>query len=91
MLKERDQRLTRLQRQSEEELLRGEWVNSSSEDQPRLQRMVVAFRKNYRKDKILNLRINGIDLDRLKAKAKRSGMKYQTYITSSLHQAYRRS
>lgn len=38
-----------------------------------------------KKDAILNIRINKGDLDNLKDKAKRLGIKYQTFISEILH------
>jgi predicted DNA binding CopG/RHH family protein len=84
-LKEREHKLTRWEQQLEDELMRGEWVPSPPEEQERLQKMVAEFRKNYRKNKVLNIRINSIDLAALKAKAQKAGKKYQTYITDILH------
>lgn len=37
------------------------------------------------KDRVISLRINGLDLDSLKAKAAKKGKKYQTYIGEILH------
>ncbi len=37
------------------------------------------------KDTVISLRINGLDLDFLKAKAAKKGKKYQTYIGEILH------
>ena len=41
--------------------------------------------KAQAKDKVISLRINGLDLDFLKAKAAKKGKKYQTYIGEILH------
>jgi len=38
-----------------------------------------------RKDAVLNLRINQGDLDNLKSKARKLGVKYQTFISEILH------
>lgn len=43
--------------------------------------------KARRKDKVLNIRINSDDLEKLKAKAASLGVKYQTFISEILHQA----
>lgn len=37
------------------------------------------------KDRVISLRISGLDLDFLKAKAAKKGKKYQTYIGEILH------
>jgi len=38
-----------------------------------------------KKNAVLNMRINKMDLDSLKQKAKRLGVKYQTFIAEILH------
>ena len=38
-----------------------------------------------RKNAVLNIRINQGDLDNIKAKAKKLGIKYQTFISEILH------
>ena len=38
-----------------------------------------------KKNAVLNMRINKMDLDSLKEKAKRMGVKYQTFIAEMLH------
>jgi predicted DNA binding CopG/RHH family protein len=42
----------------------------------------VALRK---KDAVLNLRINSHDLQNIKQKAKKLGLKYQTFVSEVLH------
>ena len=39
-----------------------------------------------RKDTVLNIRVNSQDLKRIKQKAKKLGVKYQTFIAELLHQ-----
>ena len=46
---------------------------------------IVAALERRKKDAVLNIRINQSDLDCLKAKAKRLGFKYQTFIAEILH------
>lgn len=38
-----------------------------------------------KKDAVLNIRINSEDLKRIKQKAKKMGVKYQTFISEILH------
>ena len=38
-----------------------------------------------RKDAVLNVRINSNDLENIKYKAKRLGLKYQTFVSEILH------
>ena len=46
---------------------------------------VAAALEHRRKNAVLNIRINQGDLDNLKAKAKKLGLKYQTFISEILH------
>lgn len=74
-------KLTKYERELEESLLRGEWVPGSKAEFDAIAR-AIARRK---KDAVLNIRINQGDLDALKARAKRRGVKYQTFIAEILH------
>ena len=74
-------KLTKYERQLEQELLRGEWIPGSKAEFDEIAQML-ARRK---KDAVLNIRINQGDLDALKARAKRRGIKYQTFIAEILH------
>jgi len=38
-----------------------------------------------KKDAVLNIRVNKYDLDQIKQKAKKLGIKYQTFISEILH------
>jgi len=40
---------------------------------------------NRRKDTVLNIRVNSRDLKRIKSKAQKMGVKYQTLISEVLH------
>ena len=42
--------------------------------------------RSRRKDKVLSIRINSDDVEKLKAKAASLGVKYQTLISEILHQ-----
>jgi predicted DNA binding CopG/RHH family protein len=74
-------KLTKYERELEEALLKGELVPGSKAEFDEIAQML-ARRK---KDAVLNIRINQGDLDDLKAKAKRHGVKYQTFIAEVLH------
>ena len=74
-------KLTREERQIEDEISRGEWRDVSKEEFDRIAR-IVALR---RKDAVLNIRINSQDLKNIKLKAKKLGIKYQTFISELLH------
>ena len=80
-MKLRRMKLTKSERQLEQELLRGEWVPTSKTEFDEIAQML-ARRK---KDAVLNIRINRGDLEELKARAKHRGVKYQTFIAEILH------
>ena len=40
-----------------------------------------------RKDAVLNIRVNSYDLEHIKQKARKLGVKYQTFISEILHRA----
>ena len=74
-------KLTREEQAIEDAALRGEYVPVSKEE---FDEIVQAIRA-HRKDTVLNIRINGQDLKNIKEKARRLGVKYQTFISEVLH------
>lgn len=73
-------KLTKYERQLEQELLRGEWVPASKTEFNRISRMLARHKKNV----VVGIKIRQGDLDALKARAKRDGVKYQTFIAKAL-------
>lgn len=76
-------KLTKQEREIERALIRGEYVSTSKERFREIAEAIAARRK----DAVLNLRINSGDLENLKAKARKLGVKYQTFISELLHHA----
>ncbi len=74
-------KLTRQEKAMEGALLRGEYVDVPKEEFDRIGAMIA----RYRKDAVLNIRISSQDLRMLKEKAKKLGVKYQTFISEILH------
>ena len=74
-------KLTKYEQEIERSLNSVEWVPGSKAEFDAIVR-AIAERK---KDAVLNIRINQGDLDELKARAKRHGVKYQTFIAEVLH------
>jgi predicted DNA binding CopG/RHH family protein len=74
-------KLTREEKRIEDAIVRGEYVPVSKEEFEEAARVINAYRKNA----VLNIRINQGDLNSLKAKAKELGVKYQTFIAEILH------
>ena len=76
-------KLTKYEKDIEDRLLRGEYVPVSKEKFEEIAAAVAA----HRKDAVLNIRINSYDLKNLKEKARKLGVKYQTFISEILHRA----
>lgn len=74
-------RLSRSEREIENALLRGDYVNVGG---PEFEEMAHAVARR-RKDAVLNIRVNSHDLKTIKEKAKHHGVKYQTFISELLH------
>lgn len=58
-----------------------EFVPAGREEYDRIVRMLEARKK----DAVLNIRVNRLDLERIREKARKMGIKYQTFISEILH------
>ena len=74
-------KLTKQEREIEEALVRGEYRPVSRQEFEEIKRMIEARKK----DAVLNIRVNQGDLTNIKLKAKKMGVKYQTFISEILH------
>lgn len=74
-------KLTKYEQEIERALLSGEYVPGTKAEFDEIAQ-AIARRK---KDAVLNIRINRYDLESLKKKARRRGIKYQTFIAEFLH------
>lgn len=74
-------KLTRSEKKIEDALLKGEYINVNKTEFDHIANAIAARRK----DAVLNLRINSQDLETLKEKADKLGVKYQTFISEILH------
>jgi predicted DNA binding CopG/RHH family protein len=70
-----------VERAVEEALLRGEYRDVAESEFEEIAQAVA----HRRKDAVLNVRVNSQDLKTIKAKAKRHGIKYQTFVSELLH------
>lgn len=77
----RKPRLTRQERIIEDDLLKGEYRDVDNLEFSKIAEFVAARRK----DTVLHIRINSGDLNNIKDKAHRLGVKYQTFISEVLH------
>ncbi len=74
-------KLTKDERAIENALIRGEYRDVSKEEFNDIARAVSLRRK----DAVLNIRVNSQDLKSIKHKARKLGIKYQTFISELLH------
>ena len=74
-------KLTRAEQEIEDALLKGEYVSVSKAEFNDVAQAIA----HRRKDAVLNIRMNSGDLRSLKQKARRHGIKYQTFIAELLH------
>ena len=80
IFRKRPMKLTRYEQSIEDAIERGEYVDGSKEETERIRAAIEAYRKNA----ILHIRINESVLRKLKEKAKKLGVKYQTFIAEIL-------
>ena len=73
-------KLTRYEKQIEKDLLEGNYVNGSKEEVEEIRAAIESYRKNT----VLHIRINEGVLRKLKEKAQKLGVKYQTFIAEVL-------
>lgn len=69
-----------------EEIERGEWAPVKNQSKAKKEAMEAA-RNTLNKTRNINLRLSERDLHKLKAKAVREGIPYQTLASSILHKA----
>ena len=74
-------RFTKEEKKIERDLLAGVYVPVSKKEFEEIAQAIEAKRK----DAVLNIRINSRDLAGIKQKAKKLGVKYQTFISEFLH------
>lgn len=74
-------KLTRQEREIEEALVKGEYVDVDKLDLAQVAQ-AVAHRK---KDAVLNLRVNRNDLEVIKQKARKLGVRYQPFLSELIH------
>lgn len=74
-------KLTRQEREIEQALLKGEYVDVDKLDLAQVAQ-AVAHRK---KDAVLNLRVNRDDLEVIKQKARKLGVRYQPFLSELIH------
>ena len=74
-------RKTKQEKTIENALLKSEYINVSNKEFDEIANALVSRKK----DAVLNIRVNSNDLINIKEKAKKIGVKYQSYISEILH------
>jgi len=74
-------RLTRQEKATEDDLINGKYIDISKAEFSRIAEALAARKK----DAILHIRVNSHDLNSIKEKARKLGVKYQTFISEVLH------
>ncbi len=69
----------------ESEIERGDWKSVSKKDSDQFRSEMVEAAHNGNKDARVNLRLNPDDVEKIREKAEREGIPYQTLIGSVLH------
>ena len=77
----RQVKLTRQEKAIEEALVKGEYVDVNRQQFAQIAQAI----KARKKDSVLNIRVNSQDLESIRQKAKRLGIKYQSFISEFLH------
>ena len=75
-------KLTKEEKAIEESLMNGEFVPIKG----KLLEMIEKSLRSRKKDVTMTIRVNREDIEKIRKKAKKLGVKYQTYISEVLHQ-----
>ena len=77
--------LTREEKSVEDALLKDEYIDVSKKEFDLIAESLAARKK----DAVINIRVNSRDLQHIKQKSRKFGIKYQTYISEILHRVAR--
>ena len=75
-------KLTKEEEKTEDALMRGEYIKVSNAELEELRESLTARKK----DQTMTIRVNSVDIKKIKKKAENIGVKYQTFISEVLHQ-----
>lgn len=75
-------KLTKTEKRIEDALIKGEYRKVSKKMLEDISRSLSARKKDY----VMTIRVSSQDIKRIKHRAERLGIKYQTYISEVLHQ-----
>ncbi len=74
-------KLTKEEKEIENSLINGEFIDVAPQEFKEIARSI----KARQKDSVLNIRINSEDLKKIKQRASKLGVKYQSLISELLH------
>ena len=75
-------KLTKEEKEIENALLRGEYIPIKGKELENIEKAL----KQRKKDITMTIRVNSGDIEKIKNKAKKLGVKYQSYISEVIHQ-----
>ena len=75
-------KLTKEEKEIENALLRGEYIPIKGKELDNIEKAL----KLRKKDITMTIRVNSQDIEKIKHKAKKLGVKYQSYISEVIHQ-----
>lgn len=75
-------KLTKGEKEIEIALIRGEYIPIKGKELEKIEKSL----KARKKDITMTIRVNSEDIEKIKIKAKKVGVKYQTYISEVIHQ-----
>lgn len=75
-------KLTKEEKEIENALLSGKYTPIKGKELEKLEKTL----KARKKDITMTIRVNSEDIEKIKIKAKKAGVKYQTYISEVIHQ-----
>lgn len=74
-------KLSQQEKEIENALIEGEYVDAEKSEFDEIAQAIAARKKNT----VLNIRVNRQDLENIKRKTKRLGIRYQTFIAELIH------
>ena len=75
-------KLTKEEKEIEDSLMRGEYIKVNGASLNKIKEALVARKK----DMTMTIRVNSDDIEKIKKKAEKLGVKYQSFISEILHQ-----
>jgi predicted DNA binding CopG/RHH family protein len=75
-------KLSKEEKEIENALLRGEYIPIKGKELDNIEKAL----KLRKKDITMTIRVNSEDIEKIKNKAKKLGVKYQSYISEVIHQ-----